>query len=161
MKKIVFLLVIFVLALGAGCKKKVEPVASPPPPPPPKITEVDFVKLLVTLPEVKNLKLEDFVNVKLNPEKVISPSAEFAIVQRLNSDWTYEDLLPISEQIPLTIVWVAKDGARLLVRDYVELREMYMPGDKFLILPPKPEYFVQVGENTYWLTESGNLWKTW
>jgi hypothetical protein len=35
MKKFVFLLVIFVLALGASCKKKEVVVEAPPPPPPP------------------------------------------------------------------------------------------------------------------------------
>jgi hypothetical protein len=41
MKKIVFLIVIFVLALGAGCKKK--EVSLPEPPPPPQPPEVQTV----------------------------------------------------------------------------------------------------------------------
>lgn len=161
MKKLVFLLGILLLALGAGCKKKVEPVAPPPPPPPPKISEAEFLLGLPGHSDVKNLKLGDSLVVTMNPEVVSSPSAQSVIVKPFNSDLGYNYLLALLKKLPLTVVWVGKEGSHLLIRDYIDLQEYYNASEKFLILEPMPALYLKVGEKEYWLGKEGKFWKTW
>jgi len=106
MKKILFLTVIFVLVLGAGCKKKeVALPETPPPPPPPKVqTTYDFMKeaasnLLLTDPErvfevtVKSKHVLDLKGIpypsekkfyfSLFPDVLSYPEASFFVVKYL------------------------------------------------------------------------------
>lgn len=78
MKKILFLTMIFVLALGAGCKKKEVLVeASPPPPSLPKQSEQMLIKGFTSL--VSQLEPGEVITVPVDKEKFISKETEFRV----------------------------------------------------------------------------------
>ena len=77
MKKILFLIVIFVLALGAGCKKKVEPTPPPPPPPVEKQSQQELMKGFVSM--VSDLKPGEVIPVIVNKEKFTSDYSVFNV----------------------------------------------------------------------------------
>jgi hypothetical protein len=166
MKKFIFMFVVFAFALAVGCKKAPPPAPPPPPPPPPPKTElVAFIQDIGDLSEVKNLEMGKSVQIALSPEKILSPPAEFAVVEKFKSEWNLDELLPVNKQIPLTIVW-GELGSRFLVLDYNDLASYQSllarwPEVKFHVLDPKPAYIVKVGEKKYWVTLEGNLWKIW
>jgi hypothetical protein len=166
MKKFVFMLAVIALVLITSCKQAPPPPPQPPPPPPvPTKTLEQFVMKIGDLPEVKNLKLGKTVEIALNPEIIISPPSNPAIVEKFKSEWTYAELLKVNKQIPLTIVW-GEPGSWLLVLDYNDLIDYKSmldsyPAAKFAVLDPKPAYIVKVGEKTYWVSSGGTLWKTW
>ena len=158
MKKFVFMFIVF--ALVFSCKKAPPPASPPPPPPPPPKTElVAFIQNIGDLSEVKNLEQGKSVEVSINPEKVLS-TATTATVERFKSEWTYDELVPVNKKIPLTIIWPAERPS-LLILDYNDLEGYYSSKDKFLVLDPKPEYVVKVGDKTYWVSKDRKLWKTW
>ncbi len=137
MKKFLFLIVIFILALGAGCKKKVEPVAPPPPPPPVvKVTQQEFMKSLVSMipqlnpGEVKTVNIdkgkviseESSLNVSLFPLEFISPAEEKYIMQYMFPSvvWRWDDfqleVLNLEEYFlhrePGEKVWILKESPK-------------------------------------------------
>mgnify|MGYP000933564617 CR=1 FL=1 len=78
MKKFVFLVVIFLLALGAGCKKKEAVVETPPPPPQlPKQSEQVLIKGFISL--VSQLEPGEVITVQVDKEKFISNETEFRV----------------------------------------------------------------------------------
>lgn len=77
MKKILFLIVIFVLALGAGCKKKVEPTPPPPPPPVEKQSQQDMMKGFVSL--IPQLEPGEVIPFKVDKEKFLSDYSVFNV----------------------------------------------------------------------------------
>jgi len=92
MKKILFLIVIFVIALGAGCKKKVEPTPPPPPPPVEKISLQDFMKEKGFSSMISNLEPGQVVTVKIDPNTVLFDETElyvskFPLEFRVEEDW--------------------------------------------------------------------------
>jgi len=90
MKKILFLIVIFVLALGAGCKKKVEPTPPPPPPPVEKQSQQDMMKGFVSL--IPQLEPGEVVPVIVDKEKLDSKYSVFNVSLfplefKMNEEW--------------------------------------------------------------------------
>jgi len=158
MKKILFVFVVLIFALGAGCKRKVEPVA---PPPPPKISEAQFLLGLSERTDVKNLKLGDSLVIALNPDVVLSPSAQSVVVKPFDADLNYYELLALVKKLPLTVVNVLNGGSQLLIRNYFELKDFFNSTEKFRILEPMPAYYLKVGTKEYWVGKEGKFWKTW
>jgi hypothetical protein len=165
MKKVWYVLFVFLFALVfSGCKKK-----EVLPPPPPKaeykstrVTEEKFIQSLGNRQDVKNLKEGDSLIVIIGTkDEVINPSADFLVVNPFKSDYGYYELLRLLKKIPLTVVWEGKDGSHLLIRRRSDLWKGHNSKDKFVVLDPKPAYSVQVGDRTYWVGPSGKFWKTW
>jgi hypothetical protein len=165
MKKIVFLIVIFVLALGAGCKKKVESVAPPPPPPPVvKMTQQDFMKFLVSM--IPQLEPGAVKTVDVDKEKVISEESAFNV-----SLFPLEFLTPAEEKYIVkymfpSVVWRGEDFQLPVVNpeNYFTCRE---EGEKVWILkeapkgtPPFeniPTLLVETEEGKFWvLNQNGD-----
>ena len=165
MKKFVFMFIVLAFALAVGCKKAPPSPPPPPPPPPPKTEVVAFIQHIGDLPEVKSMEIGKTVQIPLSPEKILSPPAEYAVVEKFKSEWTYDELVSVNKKIPLTIAW-GELGSRLLVLDYNDLIDYKSmldsyPEAKFTVLDPKPAYVVKVGEKTYWVSSKGTFWKTW
>ena len=163
MKKIIFVFTVIFIIFALGCKKKVEPVVAPPPtiPSPPKISEVQFLLGLSERTDVKNLKPGDSLVVAMSSEEVNSPSAGFAIVKPFNADLNYYQLRALLKKLPLTVVWVGRDRSHLLIWDYEYFIEHFKSNEKFLILEPKPAYYIRAGSKEYWVGKEGKFWKTW
>ncbi len=166
MKKVIYLSFVILLALFA-CKKKVEqPVAPPPPPPPPKISQVEYVKTIGNIPDVKNLAPGGSVTLSIDASKVESPTSTTAVVEKINPEPGYNELLNLLHHGYLTVVW-GEPGWRselLNLEDLVDNKSVYLDPKyadyKFHLLDPMPEYKVNIGKDLYWVTASGNLWKT-
>ena len=150
---------IFALILTVGCKKKVAEQPPPPPPPPEKISETKFLLGLGEKTDVKNLKLGDSLVVSLNPDQILSPSARFVVVKPFEVKNEYYELLALVKKIPLSVVWVGKEGSQLLIQNYSDMLENYNASEKFLLLDPKPAYYLSVGTNEYWVSKDGKFWK--
>jgi hypothetical protein len=165
MKKLVFLLVIFVLALGAGCKKKVEPVVPPPPPPPVvKVTQQDFIKGLISM--IPQLESGEVIPVQVDKEKVISEESIFN-VSLFPLDFIYpEGKNYILKYMFPSVVWPG-DGFQLPVVDPENLITCSEPGETIRIekespkgTPPFeniPTLLVEASEGKFWvLNQNGD-----
>ncbi len=149
MKKILFLVVIFVLALGAGCKKKVEQVPQPVSPPPVEKTILsEFVKKMDFVSMVSNLNEGQVLTVKVDAS-VITDERELYI-----SKFPREFKIPENEETFVTylktylfpsVVWrinakyLGEKDSQLEVLDlqyYLDLRE---DGDIMWILKDSPK----------------------
>jgi hypothetical protein len=166
MKKVLFLFMVLMFAFAFACKKAPPPPPpAPPPPPPPKTEFVAFIQHIGDLPEVKNMEDGKTVQIPLSPEKINSPPAEYAVVEKFKSEWTYDEMSELLKHGELTVIWPAERPSLMVAfgDDLVIYKSVYMkyPDSKFLVLDPKPDLIVKVGEKTYWVTKEGNLWKTW
>ena len=164
MKKLVFLLIVFALALGAGCKKKQAPVEAPPPPPPPppKQTEQQFISGLIS--HVPTLELGKTLEVQVDRSRVETSESSFMI-----SLFPKEFIYPAGREYVIkymfaSVVWRLPDS-QLLVEDlpsYLDTK----PGEKIWILkdspdPNKPFNHIPTllvenkDKSRFWLLDSG------
>lgn len=164
MKKVLFLLVIVVLALMAGCKKKVEPVEAPPPPPPlPKQTEQEFIKGLVS--HVPRLEPGKTLEVQIDKNQVLSNESKAEIslfplefISPAEKPYVVKYLFP-------AVVWKLTDS-QLPVWDLPDYLDNTRPGEKIWILKdspnPKepfeniPTLLVKIGEKELVLNNRGD-----
>lgn len=137
MKKFLFLLVIFVLALGAGCKKKEVPPPPPPPPPPvEKISERAFIKGLISM--ISQLEPGKTLTIQIDKEKVISNKDKVEVAL-----FPLEFISPAEESYIMrymfpSVVW-RYDGFQLPIVDlenYLTCREA---GEKVWIIKESPD----------------------
>ena len=136
MKKFLFSVLIFALALGAGCKKKEVVVEAPPPPPPPeKQTEQEFVKSLVSM--IPQLEPGKVLNVQINKERVVSGEVELS-VSLFPLEFTPAEAKPyIAKYLFPSVVWWY-DGQQLEVLDYPYFLNLTLPGEVVRILKESP-----------------------
>jgi hypothetical protein len=148
------------IIIFAGCKKEVPPVELPKAPE--KITEQEFVKSLKAIADEKKMKVGETLTIFINQKKVAFSSATQATVMPFKSAWEYSELKPVLKQIPLTLVWVGKDGSKLLILNYEDFLS-YKKTDNFVVLEPKPKYSVEIYNGIYavkyWLSNDGDLWR--
>jgi hypothetical protein len=155
--KVLFLFsFIALLVIITSCKKK-EIVVVPPPPLP--ITEQEYVLTLKAIADHAGLTEDDKLSVPVD-SNVIPHNASLAIVSVFKEDWTYTELKPVLKEIPLSVVWVGKSGAKLLIENYEDFVTNYKQWENFQVLEPRPVYNVIIGENQYWLTKEGGIWNT-
>ncbi len=137
MKKILFLAVIFALALGAGCKRKVEQ-APPPPPPTPveKQSQQEMMKSFVQI--VSNLKLGEVIHFKVDREKFISDYSAFDVSLFPTEFFTSSEEKYLLKYMFPSVVW-RWDEFQLQV---LNLEEYYIhreDGGKVWILKESPK----------------------
>lgn len=136
MKKILFLVVILFIALGASCKKKeVTLPEPPPPPPPPKQTEQELIKSFTSL--LPQLEPGEVITVQVDKSKFISDESEFQV-----SLFPLEFISPaekpyIEKYMFPSVVWRFKDS-QLGVYDLTDYLDNAKPGEKFWILKESP-----------------------
>jgi len=148
MKKIWFLIVIFVIALGAGCKKKVEP---PPPPPPPveKISLQDFMKEKGFSSMISNIEPGQVVTVKIDTSKVLFDETElyvskFPLEFRVEEDWESIVKYATTYKFPSIVLYLkskylGEEDSQLQISflsDYSSVREQ---GELIWFLKESPE----------------------
>jgi len=152
-----FSVVLFALLfiISAGCKKK--EVIEPLPPPPPPQTQEEFVTTLSD--KIAQLQPGNPLQIQIDQSK-FTTEANVATLELLPSKGEYETLKPLVKEVPLNLAWVAPEsGAKLLVTSYEDFLS-YKPGDEFIVLEPRPVCKVTLGKSTYYLTKTGDLWKT-
>jgi hypothetical protein len=159
MKKVLFLMIVFVLALGAGCKKKAAPVeAPPPPPPPPKQTEQEAIKGLIS--NVPRLELGKILEVPVDKSKVISDETSFLV-----SLFPLEFIYPAGRKYVVSymfpaVVWRLTDS-QLLIRNLYEYLNYSKPGEKIWLLKNSPNPKVPFKHIPTLLVETKDKSKFW
>lgn len=152
---IAFMAFLFAIVF-TGCKKKEITEAPPSLPPQPKSQE-EFVTSLAD--KIAQLQPGVALPVEVDQSEFTTESGS-ATMELLPSEGEYNELKSLVKEVPLNIVWVGPEsGSQLLVTSYEDFLN-YVPGDKFRILEPRPVCKVTLGESKYYLTASGEVWKT-
>lgn len=160
MKKFVFLIVIFLLALGAGCKKKEVVVEAPPPPPPPKQSEQVLIKSFASyLPQ---LEPGEVITVSVDHSKYLSNETEFR-VSLFPLEFTDFAEEPYLVKYLFPSVVTKYPTFQLEVLNLYEYFLQRQPGEKVWILkespagtPPFehiPTLLVEASNGKFWVTD--------
>lgn len=149
MKKILFLIVIFVIALGAGCKKKVEPLPPQPKPKVEKTTFQDFMKEKGFSSMISKLEPGQVVTVPIDTSTVLFDETElyvskFPLEFRVEEDWESIVKYTTTYKFPSIVLYLKskymgeKDSQLEIrsLRDYAYLREQ---GELIWFLKESPE----------------------